>query len=139
MGILSAISSLFALSPEQEARHHDLMVEYGIEDLSPAERRAEDAAENDRYIEHIKSMGGAMRTSWIDTKDGLMHWQEYVIDRHGKKHIVDEGSHYCGYVEGQITIVPVIDGVVVDDAYLVKREDKRRSLPVYKRLQGKNY
>ena len=140
MGIIGFITSMFALSPAEEQRHHEIMVEYGLEEPTAAERRSDEAEETAAYIDHIKSLGGTMRESWIQTSDGLMHWQEYVIDQHGKKHITSEGSHYCGYVEGQTTVIPVIDGIVVDDeAYLVKREDKRKYLPVYKRLQGKNY
>jgi len=114
MGVIDFIYSLFALTPEQEAEHHQLMVDYGIEPMTPAEEAQYQAEEDANYVAHLNGYESVHRESWY-SKDGMtLHWQETVIDQHGHEHVVASGSHYVGF-SGWGGTVEEIQGEAVEE------------------------
>jgi len=123
--------SWFKQSPAQEEQSRLLRVEYGVEDMSPAERRQAEAEEDANYAEHIAGQG-THRETWF-SEDGLtLYWREYVIDQHGHQHTRSEGHHYCGRSGGIAAVggmieVEVVCGELVEDVSIRPRRKKQLS------------
>jgi len=105
LGILDALTS--------KADHLEFQMRH---DPTPAQQAEQEAAEVANYVEHMK--GYAMREVAYDSNH-MAHWREYVIDQHGRKHIVDEGSFYAGFPVGiaaeKNEIVPVVQGEAMSE------------------------
>lgn len=119
------ICDALALSPEEEARHHELMVEYGIEEPTPDEYRQMEWEDTLNYIDHMPYE----KDVWYDGQF-TGYYQFYRVDQKGHRHYDPEiYSFYSGYT-GPIVqdLVPVVIGEVVEE-----------HIPVYMRLQGDRY
>jgi len=122
MGVIGFICSLLALTPEQEAVHHQLMVDYGIEPMTSAEEARYQADEDSNYVANLR---GHAHRSFHYSNDGLtLHWQETVMDQHGHEHVVDSGSHYVGF-SGWGGTLEEIQGEVVEDKPFIVRVHKK--------------
>jgi hypothetical protein len=140
MGIFSFISNLLSLTPAEEARHHELMVEMGIEDLTAEEKRWTEQEEIENYVDHIAGMG-TWRSTWFTGDNNLgytLHWKESVFDQNDREHVVCSGSHFVGYIADFAfnQDSDVIFGELIEDGTI---QPKRKKLPVYMRMQGRTY
>lgn len=118
MNFWGFVCDLFALTPEQEEEYHRMEVEYGFTEPAPLDDVTE-------YLEHMP----VEKDVWYDG-EFTGYYQYYRTDRNGYRHYEPEiYSFYSGYT-GQIVgeLVPVVVGEVVEEY-----------IPVYMRLQGRNY
>lgn len=116
MNFWGFVCDLFALTPEQEEEYYRMEVEYGFAEPTPLD---------DNYLDHMPTE----KDVWYNG-EFTGYYQYYKTDRNGHKHYEPEiYSFYSGYT-GQIVgeLVPIVVGEVVDEY-----------LPIYMRLQGRNY
>ncbi len=84
--------TFFHITPEQEeAWHHQAMVDFGAEPMTPAEQRQADVEDRAAYIKGILTQGGRMQNTWIDS-DGLIHYEDYVILQNGNRAVIETGT-----------------------------------------------
>ncbi len=110
--VCNAIDSLS--TPEDEARHHELMVEYGIEEPTPAEQRQMEWEDTHNYLDHTPTE----KDVWYDG-EYTGYYQFYKIDRNGQRWYEPEvHSFYAGF-HGTVedTDIAVEGEVVVDELY----------------------
>lgn len=113
------VCDLFALTPEQEMEYYAMQVRDGYIDV-PAQEW--DDVEN--YLAHSPHH----KDVWYDGQF-TGYYQLYKIDQYGRKHYEGEiTSFYAGHTGEVPDLVPVVIGEVVEEY-----------IPVYKRLQGRNY
>lgn len=100
-------------TPEDDARHHELMVEYGIEEPTAAEKRQEEWEDHLNYLHHMP----LERDVWYDG-EFTGYYQFYKIDHNGQRWYRPEVySFYTGY-QGRVEPDDVVYGeVVVDEIY----------------------
>lgn len=85
MNIWSLICNALALTPEQEAHHHQLELDYGIVEPTAAERAQMEREDTRTYVKAMAP--NAMRDAWFD-EYGKLHWRTYVIDQNGRQHTI---------------------------------------------------
>jgi len=124
MGIFSAIASLFALTPEQEVEHSQLMKEYGIEPYTASEIRRMESEDDANYIANIRGCADRHRSFWYTNDGHTLNWQETVIDQHGHEVVVDSGSHYVGFSGWGGDIETIKGQIVEDEPFIVYIEKK---------------
>lgn len=118
------ICDVLALSPEEEVRHHELMIECEVEEPTPTEKIQGEWEDVLNFIDHMPYQ----KDIWYDG-EFTGYYQFYRIDQYGRKHYDNEiYSFYAGYTGEAPDLVPVVIGEVVEE-----------HIPVYKRLQGDIY
>lgn len=122
MNVWSVICDLFALSPEQEIEYHNMCVEYGYEEPTPAEQAQMDREDVIAYLDHMPIETDV----WYDG-EYTGYYQYYKTDRQGHRHNMSGiYSFYAGHTGEQPTdIVQTYEGEIVEEYK-----------PVYMRLQG---
>lgn len=124
MNIWSVLCDWISLSPEQEIEYHNMCVEYGYIDPTPAEQAQMDWEDMFVYLDHMP----VETEVWYDG-EYTGYYQYYKTDHAGNRHYEPRTySFYAGHTGEYSTYIQTYDGEVVDDYK-----------PVYMRLQGNEY
>lgn len=109
--VCNAIDSLS--TPEDDARHHELMVEYGIEEPTLAEKKQDEWEDTQNYLDHMP----IEKDVWYDG-EFTGYYQFYRTDQYGRRW-VESGVYpfYTGY-QGRVEPDDVVYGeLVVEELY----------------------
>lgn len=119
--VCDAIDSLS--TPEDFSKHHELMVECGIEEPTPAEKRQDEWEDTRNYLDHMP----IEKDVWYDG-EFTGHYQFYRTDHNGHRWYEPKVySFYSGY-QSRVEPDEVVYGeVVVEELY-----------QLYELLQGTN-
>lgn len=113
------VCDLFTLTPEQESEYRAIQVEHGY-----ADDTAQEWEDTSNYLSHMPYQ----KDVWYDG-EFTGYYQFYRIDQYGRKHYNAEiYSFYAGHTGEVPDLIPVVIGEVVEE-----------HIPVYMRLQGRNY